>query len=297
MIKSYDVGSLPPKMKQEEIRKLFLAYEENADSRLSRHLEEIIVEAFLDKASAGIDIPNYPQFRDMNEMFLQMISGIEKLKEGYVEVESLSLKSGKSKIPEVHIIEKNSEKIYETLNRNFKLKVCITGPYTLSALFAYRNEKTFLNLGKVLAEIAKENIFENKHGEVYMVTLDEPTFGVMSDPMIDYGAPARETLLKAWETIFKAVSARGVTTGMHLHSTADELFWQVESLDLIESHVNDPLYQREAVKGKLEEYDKFLKASICKTDYDQLIRERLAKIIKKFRSLNLMKKRLKLGRK
>ena len=163
MIKSYDVGSLPPKMKQGEIRKLFLAYEENADSRLSRHLEEIIVEAFLDKASAGTDIPNYPQFRDMNEMFLQMISGIEKLKEGYVEVESLSLKSGKSKIPEVHIIERNSEKIYETLNRNFKLKVCITGHYTLSALFAYKNEKTFLNLGKVLAEIAKENIFENKY--------------------------------------------------------------------------------------------------------------------------------------
>ncbi len=173
-------------------------------------------------------------------MFLQMISGIEKLKEGYVEVESLSLKSEKRKIPEVHIIEKNSEKIHEALNRNFKLKVCITGHYTLSALFAYKNEKTFLNLGKVLAEIAKENIFENKYGEVCMVTLDEPTFGVMSDPMIDYGAPARETLLKAWETIFKAVSARGVTAGMHLHSTADELFWQVESLDLIESHINRP---------------------------------------------------------
>ncbi len=36
-------------MKQEEIRKLFLAYEENADSRLSRHLEEIIVEGFSTK--------------------------------------------------------------------------------------------------------------------------------------------------------------------------------------------------------------------------------------------------------
>ena len=65
----------------------------------------------------------------------------------------------------------------------------ITGPYTLSALFAYKNEKTFLNLGRVLAEIVKENIFENKYGKVFMVTLDELALGVMSDPTIDYGTP------------------------------------------------------------------------------------------------------------
>ena len=189
MIESYDVGSLPPKIRHKEMLELFSAYEKGANSGFPQSLEEIIVGAFLDKALAGIDIPNYPQFRDMNEMFLQMINGIEKIKEGYVEIESLSLKHGKEKIPEVHIIEENSEIIYEALGKRFRLKVCITGPYTLSALFAYKNEKTFLNLGRVLAEIVKENIFKNKYGKVFMVTLDEPAFGVMSDPTIDYGTP------------------------------------------------------------------------------------------------------------
>ena len=290
MVESYDVGSLPPKIRHKEMLELFSAYEKGVNSGFPQSLEEIIVGAFLDKALAGIDIPNYPQFRDMNEMFLQMINGIEKIKEGYVEIESLSLKHGKEKIPEVHIIEENSEIIYEALGKRFRLKVCITGPYTLSALFAYKNEKTFLNLGRVLAEVVKENIFENKYGKVFMVTLDEPAFGVMSDPTIDYGTPGREALLKAWENIFRAASARGTITGIHLHSTADELFWHVESLNVVESHVDDPLYYRKAIKGKLEEHDKFLKASICKTDYDQLIREKLAKNNQKISKLELDEK-------
>ena len=103
MIESYDVGSLPPKIKHKEMLELFSAYEKGVNSGFPQSLEEIIVETFLDKALAGIDIPNYPQFRDMNEMFLQMINGIEKIKEGYVEIESLSLKHGKEKIPEAHI--------------------------------------------------------------------------------------------------------------------------------------------------------------------------------------------------
>jgi len=44
------------------------------------------------KILAGIDVPNYPQFRDMNEMFLQIIDGIERIREGYVETGSLCLK-------------------------------------------------------------------------------------------------------------------------------------------------------------------------------------------------------------
>ncbi|RLI21181.1 hypothetical protein DRO54_04420 [Candidatus Bathyarchaeota archaeon] len=276
MVKSCDVGSLPPKMSHRELSEMFKVYEQG-DSQLSNSLEELIVNSFLDKLLAGIDIPNYPQFRDMNEMFLQMINGIEKIREGYVEIESLSLKAGKEKIPEVRIIEKHSKRIFDILGESFRLKICITGPYTLSTLFAYKNEKTFLNLGKVLARIVKENLFSNKFGKVFMVTLDEPVFGVMSDPMVDYGSVGREALLKAWETILKEAAVRNVMTGMHLHSTADELFWYVESLKVVESHVDDPLYQRKANRRKLEEYDKFLKASICKTDYDQLIREKLAK--------------------
>jgi len=296
MIESYDIGSIPCKAGRKELSEMFQAYEKG-DSQLSNRLEKLIVESFLDKISAGIDVPNYPQFRDMNEMFLEIIDGIEKIREGYVETGSLRLKARKEKIPEVSIIEKNSKRIFDVVGESFKLKMCITGPYTLSALFVYKNEKTFLNLGRVLAEIVRENLFSNKFGKVCMVTLDEPVFGVMSDPIVDYGSAGREALLKAWETIFKEATVKNAITGIHLHSTADELFWHVENLKVVESHVDGSLYQRKANKRKLEEYDKFLKASICKTDYDQLIRENLAKTHRKMTKLELDEKTAETWRK
>ena len=70
---------------------MFQAYEKG-NSHHSNRLEKLIVESFLDKILAGIDVPNYPQFRDMNEMFLEIIGEIEKIREGYVETGSLCLK-------------------------------------------------------------------------------------------------------------------------------------------------------------------------------------------------------------
>jgi 5-methyltetrahydropteroyltriglutamate--homocysteine methyltransferase len=272
MVESYDVGSMPLKISQREFSEIFHAFEKQTNEELSKKFEEVVVQAFVDKILAGINIPNYPQFCDMSEMFLSRMDGIEKFKEGYVEIESLRLKPEKAKIPEVLAIEKCSKAIFDRIGESFRLKVCITGPYTLANFFPYRNEETFRNLGRVLAEIVRKNIFKNKFGQVYMVTLDEPLFGVISDPMMDYGSPGRDALLKAWEKIFSEVSAKGIVTSLHLHSTADELFWYVKCLKVVESHVNDQLYERKANQKKLEEYDKFLKASICLTDFDQLIR-------------------------
>ena len=37
-----------------------------------------LVKAFIEKIKAGVDVPNYPQFRDMNEMFFTLMTGFEK---------------------------------------------------------------------------------------------------------------------------------------------------------------------------------------------------------------------------
>ena len=153
MIESYDVGSIPCKAGRKELSEMFQAYEKG-DSQLSNRLEKLIVESFLDKILAGIDVPNYPQFRDMNEMFLQIIDGIERIREGYVETGSLRLKTRKEKIPEVSIIEKNSKRIFDVVGEGFKLKMCITGPYTLSAPFAYKNE-TAIEYFRRVASVVK----------------------------------------------------------------------------------------------------------------------------------------------
>jgi methionine synthase II (cobalamin-independent) len=121
----------------------------------------------------------------------------------------------------------------------------------------------------------KKNIFNGKHGGVKLVTVDETLFGLQDDSLIDYGTEGRENLRLAWESICKTAASQGVRTGIHLHDTTDSLFWEVKSLNIIESHVEDFIYQAEGTKQKLELTDKFLKASISISDFDKLIRHKL----------------------
>ena len=75
------------------------------------YFEKTVIKNFVDKLQSGIDIPNYPQFRDMSKMFFSMIKGIEKIKSGYIENDELSLRNDKADIQEVLAIKRNSKKI------------------------------------------------------------------------------------------------------------------------------------------------------------------------------------------
>ncbi len=264
MVEVYDVGSLP--FVGDFAR--FLAD--------AVYFEEKVVESFVDKLKTGVDMPNYPQFRDMNEMFLETIVGLEKIKgTGYVEAGSLSIKPEKTQIPEVAAIKKRAGDIREKTGEPLRVKVCVTGPYTLASMFAYKDSGTFSRLGELVSQIVENNVFAGKHGRVRLVAIDEPTFGLLDDPLLDYGGDGRETLRKAWESICRRARAKGVQTCMHLHNTADELFWDVESLNIVESHVDDPLYSSDRTKELLESRDKTLKTSIAVSLFDNLIRAKI----------------------
>lgn len=279
MIETYDVGSMPfignfEKFSEGAIR---LVYQSGrgASGDSVEYFERKIVESFIDKLDAGIDVPNYPQFRDMNKMFFEMMSGIEKRKEGYFEAGVLSLRGGKADIPEVLAIRRSSKEICERSGGAFRLKICITGPYTLSSLFAYRDPQIYGRLSDVLLKIVEGNIFDDGYGGVTILAVDEPVFGLIDDPMIDVGSGGRKNLMHAWENICHKAVEKGVETCLHLHSTADELFWGVDSLRIVESHVGDALYSTDRTKKLLESNDKFLKASVCVSDFDKLIRKRV----------------------
>jgi methionine synthase II (cobalamin-independent) len=62
---------------------------------------------------------------------------------------------------------------------------------------------------------------------------------------------------------------------IHLHSTANPLFWEIPSLEVIDSHVADPLIRMKKTGELLETKDKFLKASITVNDFDLLIKQKL----------------------
>ncbi len=273
MVKSYDVGSLPFFDDTEKFSKGAEHFLSHPEDDFAKYFEETVVTSFIDKVEAGIDIPNYPQFRDMNKMFLKMINGVEQVKTGYMQTNALSVKTEKSRIPEVIAMKKNSQEIYEKIGKPYETKICVTGPYTLSSLLTYRTSETFTSLGNLISQIIENNVFSEKYGRISLVTVDEPIFGLLDDSLVGYGSDGREHLRKAWESIFQKIVSKGAQTCLHLHSTADKLFWEVESLNIIESHVDDPLYRMKESKEHLESTDKFLKASICITNFDKLIRE------------------------
>ena len=248
----------------------------HVSNEATEFFEQNVVSVFLDKAKAGVEVPNYPQVRDMTEMFFGMMEGIGKVDGGYIETATLAIKNGKAAIPEVSAIRNQASFISEKLGAPFNVRICITGPYTLTSRFAYKDKGTFSRMGNVLAQVVEANVFESKHVAVQLVSIDEPVFGLVDDPLLDYGSEGRENLLKAWETLAHKIKAKGTQSVLHLHTTRDELFWNVKALDVIESHVDDSFYQAKSTKEHLEATDKFTKASIAITDFDQLIRNKIA---------------------
>jgi 5-methyltetrahydropteroyltriglutamate--homocysteine methyltransferase len=272
--KSCDVGSLPLVGDSKKFVDGAELFSHDLLDESSQFFEKRVLEGILDKIKVGIEVPNYPQFRDMNEMFLSMMEGIEKIKGGYL-TQIPSLKTDRNGIAEVAVIEEHSQRIMEEKGEAFEVKICLTGPYTLSSLFLHRNRTIFTKLGNVISQIVENSIFNNKYGRVSLVSVDEPVFGLQDDPLIDFGSEGRKNLRKAWETIFHKIKSKNADSVLHLHSTTDELFWDVDSLKVIDSHIDDPLPQMKKTKEKLESSDKFLKASIAYSDFDTLIRQKI----------------------
>jgi 5-methyltetrahydropteroyltriglutamate--homocysteine methyltransferase len=279
MIETYDSGSLPYTEGFDE--KKFLEgtalFSSNPLHDSAQYFEKTITEVFIDKAMAGMDIPSYPQYRDINQMFLEPIDGAEKVKGGYIQTGLLSLKREYSIIPEVFALQRNSQKISERIGEPLKIRVCIVGPHILSSFFNYRNSEIFGKLSDIISQMVEDNIFAEKRASVSIFSLEEPLFGLLDDPLVSYGSEGRDILLKAWESILSKAKAKGVQTAFHLHRTTDELFWQINSLNIIEAPVDDAIYEMRKTKQLLDSTDKCLMASICTNDFDKLIKEKILK--------------------
>jgi 5-methyltetrahydropteroyltriglutamate--homocysteine methyltransferase len=280
MIRTYDSGSLP--FTEGFNEKKFLEgaslFSSNPFHDSAQYFEKIIAEVFIDKVKAGIDIPNYPQFRDVNQMFLDLIDGAEKVKGGHIQTDILSIKKEKTITPEVSAIKRNSQEISETIGSPFKIRICVVGPHTLSSFFIYRHNEIFSQLADIIAQMVENNIFTEKHASVNMVSVEEPLIGILDDPLISYCSEGREKLLKAWESVLSKAKAKGAQTTLHLHKTSDELFWQIKSLDIIEAPVDDAIYKMKKTKQLLDSTDKSLMASICINDFDKLIKQKIQEI-------------------
>ncbi len=274
-ISTYDVGSLPPPENEHKFQEGLRKYLKGESDEDSEYFERKIVESFIAKMKCGLEVPNYPQFRGMIETFLESMDGIRKMGEAYTLEAEPSTKSDMRILPEVRVIKENAGVILEEFEDidKLQLKVCITGPYTLASFFPGWDEHIFEMLGKPVAQMVSENVCKTPKLRTEIVALDEPIFGE-DDPRLDYGRRGREILLKTWDEIFNEAKKKGAITVLHLHKTTDELFWNLENVQVIESHVDDPLYSSERTRKMLEKTGKTVRASIAKTNFDELIGER-----------------------
>jgi methionine synthase II (cobalamin-independent) len=141
----------------------------------------------------------------------------------------------------------------------------------LASFFQFKTPGLYLELAEALADILEASLFSNGSAEISHLSVDEPVLGFMNDPLLDYGSDGREALRKAWDKVLYVAKSHSVNTSMHLHDTSENLFWDVEYLDVVASHVGDPLYSQESVKERLEETDKRLWVAIGVTQFDTLI--------------------------
>ena len=261
-MKSVDVGSLPFQGNVEALKRGAEGGEEQT------YFERVVVDYFVRKLRAGLDVATYPQLRDMCYMFLDELDGLIKVEGKYAPLEAIKPK--RKSIPEVDALFKHSKEIYEEIGKSFSMRVCITGPYTLASFIIEPTPEQILSLADALYQIAVGSLQQSRYGSVEMLCVEEPLFGVVDDPRLDYAGEWSEALLKAWDKIFYAASRRGVVCAMHLHSTSNKIFWDLSRLDVIEAEADDPIYRSERTRSLLERYGKRLKASICSTNLNKL---------------------------
>ncbi len=218
---------------------------------------DIIMDAMRQKIGAGVEVPTYPQFQDMNQQFLRLIND-----ETCAE-EPLLVKKEKARIIELDAIEKVGEEYYKKNGRKLEIRICVTGPVEL-----YLKQFGNTSYGDVLNALAASidrfisNSIENAQQiRIAAVSIDEPSIGI--NPQIMFNeAEIAEALEKATKSV------NNIDTQIHLHSPLlYRLVSSVKSIGIIgvESAAN-PSYLDLIDKKDLEDYDKFLRVGVARTD-------------------------------
>ncbi|MEM0202711.1 MAG: 5-methyltetrahydropteroyltriglutamate--homocysteine methyltransferase [Archaeoglobaceae archaeon] len=212
----------------------------------TKEYEEMVQRAFLMK-SKYLDVPNYPQFRDMISMFLDPMRNEEFQDDAYLIAEKYAT------IRELEIVEKM---------RVERVRVCITGAFELY----YREfrgviyEDVLLNIAESVYRFARNALkFEN----VTCISFDEPSLGLAPDLQ-----PEKELIERVYDKKLKA------DVQVHLHNPVFYEKFMETKVDVlgIES-ARDPRNLEMIDPEILESYEKFLRIGVARSDVDCIVQE------------------------
>ena len=220
---------------------------------------EILKDAMWQKINAGIDVPTYPQFQDMNQQFLQIINDESRTEE------PLLVRKDRARIMELDALEDVGAQYQKKNGRKLNVRICVTGPVELYLKqFGGTAYTDILNTFAASIDRFISNSIENaKQFKIAAVSIDEPSIGI--NPQIMF---SDSDLIEALEKTAKSSASHNIDTEIHLHSPLHyKLVCKVPSIGIIgvESAAN-PSYLDLIDKKDLEDYDKFLRIGVARTD-------------------------------
>ena len=203
----------------------------------------MVKDTLAQKIAAGVEVPTYPQFRDMIRMFMDPIEKPENQESPY-------------------LIKKENAEIVElqAVPLGCRVRVCVTGPVELYlAAFGATNYTDILyNLARSAARFLER---ARESGRMAVASLDEPSLGLSSTIVFE-----EEEILKALE--IASGPCKGIDCEVHLHSPLyAEPCARVPGLSIIgvESAAH-PDYLKLIDRKLLEETDTYLRVGIARTD-------------------------------
>lgn len=268
-----DVGSFPlPDFSQEDTFKknyweaykaILSGFDVTKHRGLSSFIVKPIEESMKRKIQSGMEIINYPQHMDMWEQFLKPI-------EDY-ETEPFLINPEKANVIEMKILSDFAKDYYEKTDVKLKLKACVTGPlelYLKKLGFSVYKDMG-INLAKSVNSFMKKAIINEKYIETAIVSIDEPSIG-----LVTFNQITNDELTEILET-----SAAGLNADVqiHLHSlNAYQLALNTKSINILTCEYASN--QKNVIPKKdLDDYDKFIRVGVSRTNLNGIMADEIEK--------------------
>ena len=250
-----DIGSypLPQGVTKEWVQDAF------SQQNNQEELFSIINSVFQQKVDAGVHVPTYPQFQDMNQQFLSII------KDDACAEEPFKVKEDCARIIELEAIEAAAAQYRQEHGEKLDVRICVTGPLELYLKeFGGTQYTDILNLlATSVDRFISNSIKSAKNFNIKTVSIDEPSIGINPQIMFD-----DSELIDALTLSCQSAKKYGADVEIHLHSPLHyKIACQTPTIDVIgvESAAN-PSYLDLIDKSILEESDSFLRVGVARTD-------------------------------
>jgi 5-methyltetrahydropteroyltriglutamate--homocysteine methyltransferase len=222
---------------------------------------KVTLDAFINKCKTGLDVVNYPQQYD----------GIKQVSEAVhtaMEKGTFTVDEQNAFLPEVQLIKQEATQISEQIGAKIRLRVCLFGPMEqyLKEMGTVAYADVLEGFSETIRRFAKNSILNEKHIKTEVVSIDEPSFGIL-----DISAE-KEKLI---DVLNKAFDFTGAVRQIHLHSSSrlsDCL--RVKNIDVVSFEgAASPKNVESVTKRMLDETDKQIRIGVSRTDIDTILAE------------------------